>query len=303
MDNFQLLPKKESELKHYLKLISQKNKIIFGLAVGAMIVAGGLSSQLSTSSKVEAVFQVGTIDGAAIESPQAIIEKVRANIYISQLQASSRVDDTELRKMRLTNPPATNLIKIEINSTQPDRAKDTLQALLVLMGKDLEKRINAKKESWRTEIAFLEDDIKLMNEAIKRLDGEIQLLEGERKSFEQKERIIENSNPYDQVSQRLSGSVFMLLDTREKIDRIREDMQELQGGKERMSSSILSLQRQISLFRDKLSNNVESPLVLKDPVVSQTSKQPGMLMNTVVAGILGLVAGTTLVFAREWWKA
>ncbi len=52
---------------------------------------------------------------------------------------------------------------------------------------------------------------------------------------------------------------------------------------------------------NKSLQEIEPTKVIKEPTVSKAPIKPRPLLNTAIAGVLGLFIGVFLAFAREWW--
>lgn len=256
----------EINLADYLKVISKRKKLIFGFVLMVVILVLAFSFLTPKVYKIDTFLEMGAIGGQLLEKPEQLIAKINNDIYKTQ------VEEKEF-KISVTNPKNTNLIALEIESNRTQEAQNFLAKINNLILKDHQERIKVKKE-------LIENDIE-------RIGNNIAHLEKEKKNLEDKEKALEQLLPYQQLSQQLSGSLFMLLDVREK----------LAVKKQEIENSYLSINSlKISL------EDIQPTKIIKDPTISKKPVKPKILFNVIIAVVLGSFLGVLLAFLKEWWQ-
>lgn len=89
--------------------------------------------------------------------------------------------------------------------------------------------------------------------------------------------------------------------TEDKIKEIQESLDLLKRQKIYADQGIASLQLNVSNLKEGL-NFIKQTKIVKVPTVSENPMKPRLLINMVIAGILGLSIGIFLSLGREWWE-
>lgn len=172
--------------------------------------------------------------------------------------------------IKINNPANTNLIKIEAISREPQETKKILEDINELILADHNNnKINAQKN-------LLENDIE-------RLKTTIGSLEEEKTNLKAQIEILQKIPPEEQTP----ASQFVLFSTRGELEEKKQDIEDLY-------LQINSLQR--------LLEDIQLTKIIKIPIISERLVKPRLLLNIVVAAVLGIFIGLFLAFFQEWWK-
>ncbi len=245
------------DLMDYVKVLIKRKwliLVVFLVTVGAV---GFFSWYSPKVYKIDTSLEIGKIKvGQVVEEPLQVVGKINSGIY------------GKFPGMKVSNPANTNLIRIEIDSKDPQEAKNILREINRIVLEDHQEKIKIKKE-------LLENDIE-------RLKRKIDFGEEEKKNLEAQVKILEKTPLKEQTP----ASQFIFFLTKEKLEAKKQGIEDLYL---KINSSQSSLE------------DIQPTKVMKDPTVSGPIK-PRPLLNLVVAGVLGLFLGVALSLGKEWWE-
>ena len=259
----------EIDLVDYLKVIIKRKRLMLVIFFGAVIIAGIFSWLSPKVYKIDTSLEIGKIAGEAAEEPAQVVEKIKRDVYGIFVREKLGISETEYPKIKTENPKDTNLVRIEIESVNPEQAKNILEEMNNLILEDHQEKIKIKKE--------------LLEKDIERLKTKTLSLEEEKKNLEAKVEALQKILPYQETP----GSQFALFDTKEKLEKKKQEI-------ENLYLEINSLQR--------TSEDIKLTKIVKIPTISEKPVKPKLVLNIVIAGVLGIFIGVFLVFFQEWWE-
>jgi len=219
----------EIDLRDYFKLIYKNKRLVLSILfifIAVAIVRNIFSSEIY---EVNAWLEIGkTTENTVltlIESPAQISKKIKNNIYGNF--AYNAV---------ISNPEQTDLISIEIKSSEPDKAKKDLEKICETILAGQNEKVKTKRDLLKNEIKSLEDDIALLKQKNRDLETRIEL-----------------ANAYSRINL-LKNYLSDIYDTR----------------------------------------------VVKAADVSGGPAKPNSLKNIILAGMIGLFLGISIVFWKKW---
>jgi len=245
----------EINLMDYVKVILKRKRLILVIFLIAVVAAGVFSYFSPKVYKADAFLEIGKVGEKVLEEPGQIVEKISSGIY------------GFFPGIKAKNPANTNLIIIEINSSNPQEAKDILEKINNLILEDHQKKIKGKKE-------LLENDI----EGTKR---KISYLEEERKNLEAQVKIL-GITPLEKQS---PNSQFAFFSIKERLEAKKEEI-------ENLHLQINSLEKSLE--------DIQPTEIVKSPTISERPIKPEPILNISIAGILGIFLGIFLAFFKEW---
>jgi len=259
----------EIDLMDYLKVILKRKRVILGFCFGLAVLVGILSYLMPKVYKIDTLLEVGRVGGEPLEAPWQVVEKIDNDVYGIQIREKIKISEEEYPKIKTENPKDTNLVLVEIESSDPQKSKNILKELNELILKEHQAEIEIKKE--------------LLEKDIERLKSKTASLEEEKKNLEAKVEALEKVLLYQQTP----GSQFALFDTKEKLEKKKQEIEDLYF-------QINSLERFLE--------DIQPTKIAKIPTISEKPVKPRPLLNIVIAGVLGSFIGTLWVFLREWWE-
>ncbi|MFH1451192.1 MAG: Wzz/FepE/Etk N-terminal domain-containing protein [bacterium] len=313
------------DLIDYLRIIIKKGKYIFSVFLFVLVGTAIFTFLSPKVYRAETIISIGKTDGDSAE----VVEKIKNDVYgISVREKLGGAEDV-YNKIKTERVKDTDLIKIEIESGSAKSAKASLEELNRVIIAEGEERIRAQKEliegkigAVKNNIILAQNDIETINNkfkpvdnGIKRLQNSITLLEDEKLILEEKERILVEAGPYDQLDGQLSGSLFLLLDVRAKVNEKNMEIEKafssvnnLQGERENLNLQMNSFKKRIEDLNLEIRNleasliSLEPVGVVKDPNVIGRPVKPNWSFNMVVAAILGVFFGVFMAFVSNWWN-
>jgi len=137
----------EIDLMDYMKVLLKRKRLVLGVFLIAVVIAGIYSWLAPKVYKIEASFEVGWI-GWLIEAPVQVVEKIKNGVYGG------------FPKVKAENPVDTNLIEIEIDSKDPQKGKEILENIIEsIQAEHNDYRLNIRKESLERKITRLQEKI------------------------------------------------------------------------------------------------------------------------------------------------
>jgi len=314
----------EINLMDYVLVLLRRKGLIFGIFLIAVIAAGIFSRFAPKIYEIDTSLEVGKVGGTIIEDPLQVKEKIENNIYESSVREKLGIED-EYPKVKAENVEDTNLVKVKIESADPELSKNILTETNNLILAEHQEKIKSQKELIENNIETTQDKIKLvesdiektknkikpLENDIKRVENKIEYSEEEKTNLEAKIEALEKVLVYEQTP----GTQFALFDTKEKLASKKQETESLymrinslKTSKENLSLTINSLETSIENLNAQTNSltaslsNIKNTAVIKNPIVSDEPIKPRFLLNVAIAGVLGLFIGTFLAFGKEWWE-
>jgi capsular polysaccharide biosynthesis protein len=259
----------EIDLMDYVKVIIKRIRLILAVFLAMTIAVIVASLVMPKIYKIETSLEIGSIGGAIVEVPSQIVEKINNDVYGILVRQELGISEDKYPKIKTENPKDTNLVTISIESDKTQEAKNILGDINNLILKEHEEKIQKKKE--------------LIQQDIERSKNKITSLEEEKKNLEAKVASLQRVLVYQQDP----GSQFAFFDTKENLEKKKQEIESLYMG--------------INLLQGAL-DDVRFTSVIKEPIASEKPVKPNLILNTVIAAVLGLFLGVFLAFIKEWWE-
>lgn len=243
---------------------------------------------------------------------------------------SLTIESTETQQAKNILEGINNLIlgehqeKIKIKKELIEQDIKTTEGKIKLVESDTEKVVNKIKIT-ESDIEKTKNKFSPINEDIKRIENKIVNGGEEKKNLEAKVDALQKVLVYEQTP----GDQFALFDTKEKLANKKQEIEDLYSrinslkieienlnltinslrrGKEDLDIQINSLNGGIANLNSQI-NTLEASLsdikptdIIKAPAVSENPIKPRPVLNIVIAGILGILAGIFCAFGKEWWE-
>jgi len=290
----------EIDLMDYIKVILRRKGIILSFCLITLAAVGVFSLFQTKIYKGVVILEGGTMGGNAIESPNQIVGEINSDIYKKLVQNNLNISDPGILKIKSTNPINTNLIRIEVEYSDRQAIKNVLEEMTVLTLQDQGKEIQTKQELLGKRIEFLENNTSIYQKDIEIVKGQIKSLEQEKNNLEDREKTLEQLSPYQQINQSLTGSLFVLLDVREKISTKQQEIESLSLRMNDFTTKLNDSSGEVNLLKEQL-NSIRPARIVTSSDVFEKPIKPRVLINIFIAAILGLFIGLILAFCQEWW--
>ena len=226
----------EIDLMDYIKVILKRKKLILFVFWGFIIVLGVVSFLMPKVYRIDNILIVGKMgDSLLIEPPVELVERINSDVYKPLIKKNLKIDEKDYPKIKAENPSGTSFIKLTIDSSNIELAKNILNEINnIILEEHKEKFLKEKKR---------------INQSIKEIENKLRFIEVQK-----------------------------------------------QG-----SEGIAELQMNLYALNERL-ENFEETKIIKSPTVSEKPIKPNVLLNIIIAGVLGLFIGIFLAFFLEWWE-
>ncbi|MAG44550.1 hypothetical protein CL633_01540 [bacterium] len=315
MSKSQYQDQDEINLANYVKVIFKRWKSIFLIFV-TVVLAGFLFT--ITQPKIyrtNTILELGQTEKGLLESIDQLIGKINNGIFNGKYGVIIRAENFQ----------NTSLINIISESQDPEKSKNALEEVSLIILKEHEQKSEIQKQLIQNDILKLENKTSLIDENIQttkskiffskddiiRMNNKINHAKEEQKNLQDKVVSLEQVLIYNQDP----GTQFALFDTKEKLENKKQEIEDLYLSINALESIIKDFDIQISNMQDdnydleieinnlnKSLENIQKTKIAKPVAVSPYPIKPRPLLNTAIAGILGLFIGVFLAFTREWWK-
>jgi len=314
----------EINLMDYAVVILKRKWLVFGIFLMFVIAAGVFSYFTPKIYEIDTSLEIGKIGKAIIEKPMQVVEKIENNVYESSVREKLGIEGG-YSKIKAEYIKNTDLVKIKIESENPELSKSILEEMNNLILAEHQEKIKTQKELIESNIETTQDKIQLvesdiektknkikpLENDIERIENKIEYSEEEKENLEAKVDALEKVLVYEQTP----GTQFALFDTKEKLASKKQEVENLYSrinsltiGIEDLNltvnsseASIGDLNAQTNSLRASLSS-IKNTEVIKKPIIPDGPIKSRFLLNVVIAGVLGLSMGVFLAFGKEWWQ-
>jgi uncharacterized protein involved in exopolysaccharide biosynthesis len=277
----------EIDLREMVLFLAKKKWFILAVAVFFILGAVIYSAVAPKVYKIENALEVGLMIGPggaqAIESPVQLKGKLDNDIYGQKVRESLKISQSKYPKIKTENLKDSDIISLKIESSLTDQNKKVLEGINSLVIGDHEKILSVFKRE-------LQDSIAVEKKSIERIQNKIKSLESEQQTLGDKIAALQKVllSSYD------PGIQFIILDTKQQLENKKQEIENLYLAINASQDTINSLEYDIEKSR--------STFAIKQPSVSEQPVGPRILLNSVIAGMLGLMVGVFLAFFLEWTK-
>jgi hypothetical protein len=237
--------------------------------------------------KIDSALEVGLVGEAdklvAIEDTAQLKDKIDKDIYGQTIKEKLNIGEEVFPKLKAQNSDKTRIFYLSIESSDTERAKQILEETDNIIVSDHKKKIDLANKDFQNGI-----DVDKKN--IERINNKIKALEGEKKIFEDKIGALERISVQNQDL----SIQYSLLNAKEKLEEIKKEIED-------NYLQINSSEKDINALQLKIDGSKPTVMV-KAPEISEKPVKPRIMVNTLIAIILGVMGSSFLVFFREWLK-
>ncbi len=287
----------EIDLMDYIKIIFKRKWLIFAIFILSVIVTGIVSSSLPKVYKIDASLEIGKIEEIVLENPGQTAEKIKGDVYGLSIRKELEISEKDYPKIKVNNPDDTDLITVEIESDENERAKDILERISELILEEHRLIIETKNLFFDKKIELLEENVKIVQKDIARIETKTFSLKKEQENLENQIRVLQETLIYEQTP----GTQFALFNTKEKLETKIQEITTSYLEINSLETSLNSIQGQIDLIEMQIESMVATRII-KSSTISEDPVSPRLLLNIALAGILSIFMGTFFAFFKEWWE-
>ncbi len=293
----------EIDLMDYVKIILKRKYLIFGIFFLSILCAGIFSFMSPKIYEIDAILEIGNIKDEKtqeiqlVELPIQLVEKINSDVYGDEIRNKLQISETEYPEIKTENPKNTNLIQLTIKSSDIEKSKNVLQEINELIFTEHQEIINNKKELLEKNIELLEKNIEIYQQNEQRIKNKISFLKQEQNVLEDKVFALQKVLVYEQTP----GTQFALFDNQEKLQQKKQEIENRYLEISSLNVKIHSFENSISSISNQI-KDIQETKIIKNISVSANPVSPRILLNIIIAGILGIFVAIFLAFFKEWWE-
>lgn len=296
----------EIDLMDYVKVIFKRKWLILVIFLVAVIAAGIFSYFAPKIYKIDSSLEMGIIGDKVIEEPSQVIGKINGDAYGILVREKLNISEENYPKIKTENPKDTNLVKMEIESPDPQRAKKVLEEVNDTILKEHQKELESEKKPLESEeeIETLEANIDIIKGDIERIKTKIRSLREEKENLQAEVIALQKILPSEMSPETpfILFNTFALFDTKEKLEQKKQEIEDQYLKISSFEIKINSLESGINSLKEKKEPTKVATKIVKVPTVSEKPVKPKILLNVIIAAILGIFIGIFGAFFKEWWE-
>ncbi|MFQ5901223.1 MAG: Wzz/FepE/Etk N-terminal domain-containing protein [Thermodesulfobacteriota bacterium] len=311
------------ELIDYLSVIWKRKLLILLLTLAAMITAGIMSFLLPRVYNAYSVVEIGTITrGDRTEPIEALVNSKTKieRVFIYKVMEALDIPEEEFPELEVDNPKGTRIVEISVKSENIDQALSILKNVNTLLLDDHKRLIEESKTALRNNIKSFVLKVNTAKSKKKALLQKLSLLKENRENIKEqiegirnrlkellseKKRLNLSANPDNTLSMLVFTSELQVNQRyyNELQDRLKFDIanDEVDIGTElnRTDELLETLELNKQNIQSKL-DNLKETTVIKAPGYLKIPVKPKKKLNTLIAGLVGLMASLFLAFFMEY---
>ncbi len=281
----------EIDLVDIFLIVWKRKWMIVAVTVLLTIIATGISMMMPRIYAVNAIVEtIQDEEGMSVESPQSIGESIVGGTYDRIISDNLNLKRDELPKFKVSIPKQTNLVKVLLESSEPEKAVNILSELLVLIQKNMAEKLSTPKKIIQNEIKASEIKKNITDEQIKQIGILVSVAE---------QRILEmEKSRKNSMLNRSSDAMTILLYLNEIqnkqifLNALYQDVAELK--ETRAKADIAINGKKIRLA------SLKGVDIRKFPEISGKPIKPKKTLIIALAFFLGLMGGILVAFMAEF---
>ena len=281
----------EINLVDLFLIIWRRRWMIVAITVLVTVAAAGISMVMPRVYAVSTIFEPARdADDKLIENPQSIRENIVSGAYDRQLMSELDLTADEIPKYRVTVPKQTDLVKIVIESSEPDMAVKILERLLSYIKKEIANQLEVKKQFLQNELKSAEAEKNWFPAQIEKQERLISVTQQVISDLEKNRKKLRSESSEDSMA-----TLLYLNEIQNKqvfLSGLYEKVSKLKAKDEQAAAAIRDLKLKLSTLK--------GGVVRKLPEVSDKPIKPKKTLIVALAFVLGLMGSVMLVFFAEF---
>lgn len=290
----------EIELIDIIRVLWKRKKLIIFITFLFTLVAMGVSLILPKVYEVSTIIEPGVrpitdtngqiVNEVSVVSPDAVKEAVLGGAYDVAIQKKLNIPPVDYPLLKVSLPKNTTLIKMAIESPEPDKAQAILDELAAQVGSDIQGKLENEKKKIENEMESARISEKAVAEKISLLKK--QLDETSRKIEE-----LEN-NRQKSMAARTADAMSVLLYSNEiqnqqiYLNNLQEKLMDLETSAKTFVVHMENIQLKLAM--------VKSTRLIKPPSIPEKPIKPKKPLIVVLAGVLGFMGSMMIAFLLEY---
>jgi LPS O-antigen subunit length determinant protein (WzzB/FepE family) len=278
-----------------LFLILWNRKMIIAVVTFLCVVAGVVACFFMPKVyEVTAIVEAGRdSEGFLLEDPQNIRENVLGGTFTLSISENLGINQSLVPKFKVVIPKDTDIVKIAVKTSDPERGVAILNALLEEISSHVANRLQIK-------VAQAANKVKQINFGNQSLDEQIALLEKQINENNKKMESLEDGRRQAMSSSNSDAMGLLLYLSELQVSQIYSNNLQIEKTKleEQKRANDLALEE----AELKLSTLKEGIHINKSPTTPDEAVSPKKPLILILSLLLGVFAGVMLAFVYEFFS-
>jgi capsular polysaccharide biosynthesis protein len=292
----------EIELIDIFRILWKRRKLILLGTLFLTIGAAGISLLLPKVYEVSALLEPGIrpiadyngqiVSEMPVVTPDALRENILGGAYDARIQKKLNLAPKDYPKINVVTPKNTLLVKISIESSNPEQALAILNELASQVGSDIQEKLESEKSKIKSEIKLAQINDQSLVEKIKLFEKQLSVITAKMQDLEKNRQTSLASRPTDAMSVLLYSNEIQ--NQQIYLNSLQEKLKDFEV--EALESVVKT-----DNLRLKLSL-IKSTSLTKPPSIPDSPVKPKKPLIVVLAFMLALVGTMLLVFLLEYFE-
>lgn len=296
------MQEEEIELIDIFRILWKRRKLILLGTLFLTIGAAGISLLLPKIYEVSAIIEpgirpIGDANGQIVNempvvTPDALRESILGGAYDGRIQKKLNIAPNDYPKIRVITPKNTLLVKISIESSQPEQSLAILNELVSQAGSDIQEKLESEKNKVQSEIKLAQINDQSLVEKIKLVEKQLTVITAKMQDLERNRQKSLASRPTDAMSVLLYSNEIQ--NQQIYLNSLQEKLKNLEAEAQGSVVKADNLRLKLSL--------IKSTSLTKPPTIPERPVKPKKTLIVALAFMLGLMGTVLLAFLLEYFE-
>lgn len=293
-------PVEEIELIDLLRVIWKRKKLIIFGAVLITLAAAVTVFLLPRVYEVTAIIEPGRrpitdqngqiVEEKVVVSAVSIKETILGGAFDETVRTKLKIPESKFPDIKVEVPQNTDLVKIAIESHNPEAAVNILRNIVVLVSQGLQEKINLEKNQVRNEIRLAQIEFQTASENLKVIQQQVDETRGSIVSLENEKKRAIASRRNDAMSVLLYSNEMQ--NQQIYLSDLLNDLSELQTQARKAEAKLENLQQKL--------DKIKATTIYKSPTIPGKAVKPKKALIIALAFVLGIMISMMTAFAIEY---
>jgi len=281
----------EIELFELFVVLWKRKRIIFAITIVATVAAVIISSILPKIYYVDAIIQPGKdTDDKSVISPQEIVETIDSGVYDIKIAESLTIPIGQIPTLKASVPKGTDMVKISLNSSEPQLAKKIISELLNIISTAIQKEQDLSIQKIKSKMEAVILNHKMLEESVSQAkkqaaESKLKIDDLKKKKFE---ALINNN-----------GDALTLLLYINEIRNSQVYFNELNDKVAELENSYQNISLRLEQFRLNL-EDIKGTVIRKEPTILEKPIKPNKKLIVATTFVGSFMVAVMLAFLFEF---
>ncbi len=281
----------EIDLVDLFLVMWSRKWIIVIVTLLSVLIGVVVSFSMPKAYEITAILEPGRdSEGGVLENPQAIRENILGGAYNSSIAKQLNLALNDIPGFKVSVPKNTDLVKIGVESSDPELGVEILRTLLLDISIHLSGRLEFKVDKAKNQLEAIKLKIKTLDEKISLLGKQSSKVEKKMYELENGRRSVMTSTKDDAVAVLLYSNE--LQNSQIYLNNLQMEKANLEG--QRLNNELGLENAELKLLSIKGTN------INKPPTVPGNPTKPRKAIIIAFSLFLGLAGGIVMAFMAEF---